>query len=63
MTRNSSVTLHASSDMAIEVMGVSAGWNDINENSPITLKNISVRIKPGKLCAIIGPVGSGKVCY
>lgn len=26
-----------------------------------TLANISLCVKPGKLCAVIGPVGSGKV--
>jgi ABC-type lipoprotein export system ATPase subunit len=26
-----------------------------------TLTNISLQVKPGKFCAVIGPVGSGKV--
>ena len=26
-----------------------------------TLTNINLCVKPGKLCAVIGPVGSGKV--
>jgi len=31
-------------------------WNEPN----VTLKNINIRIKPGSLVAIVGPVGSGK---
>ncbi|CAK1599799.1 unnamed protein product [Parnassius mnemosyne] len=46
------------SDFAVELHGVSASWTDIKEQ--MTLKNISMRLRKGKLCAIIGPVGSGK---
>ena len=39
---------------------VTGKWRkDKNED---TLKNINLNTKPGQLIAIIGPVGSGKVC-
>lgn len=43
---------------AIEIENVNASW-DIDEGK--TLDNISIAVKPGHLCAIIGPVGAGKV--
>lgn len=46
------------SSNAIEIKDVTASW-DIDEG--VTLNNISLAIKPGQLCAIIGPVGAGKV--
>lgn len=36
-----------------------AKWSE--ESSEPTLNNISVHLNPGKIVAIIGPVGSGKV--
>lgn len=45
-----------SSDKAIEVRDVNASWF---ETTP-TLKNLNLKIEPGKLCAIVGPVGAGK---
>ena len=40
---------------------VTGRWNkDENED---TLTNINLNMKSGQLIAIIGPVGSGKVCY
>ncbi|CAH2068593.1 unnamed protein product, partial [Iphiclides podalirius] len=45
-------------DMAVELRDVSASWT--GDPNFLALKNISVRIRKGKLCAIIGAVGSGK---
>ncbi|RVE50388.1 hypothetical protein evm_004925 [Chilo suppressalis] len=47
------------SEFAIELSGVTASWKDVTAEEA-TLKNLSIRVRPGKLCAIIGPVGSGK---
>lgn len=45
--------------IAIEFNNVSACWK---ENSNIeTLSQINLRIKSGELCAVVGPVGGGKV--
>lgn len=46
------------SSIAIEIKDVTASW-EVDEE--ITLNNISLTVKPGQLCAIIGPVGAGKV--
>ncbi|XP_022909501.2 probable multidrug resistance-associated protein lethal(2)03659 [Onthophagus taurus] len=43
-------------DKGIEVNKVSANWTEEHN----TLKDLNINIKPGSLCAIIGPVGSGK---
>nr|ASU47347.1 ABCC2 [Cnaphalocrocis medinalis] len=48
------------SEYAVEIMGVTASWNADSGPKDATLKNLSVRIRRGKLCAVIGPVGSGK---
>ncbi|CAG9783021.1 unnamed protein product [Diatraea saccharalis] len=47
------------SEYAVDVCGVTASWNNV-ASEEATLKNISMRVRHGKLCAIIGPVGSGK---
>lgn len=39
---------------------MSASWDDLKAQK--TLADISFDVKSGSLCAIIGPVGSGKVC-
>ncbi|CAH0722564.1 unnamed protein product, partial [Brenthis ino] len=44
-------------DVGIYIQDVSASWTD---GGPITLRNINLSIPKGKLCAIIGSVGSGK---
>ncbi|XP_049887665.1 ATP-binding cassette sub-family C member 4-like [Pectinophora gossypiella] len=50
----------AGADYSVELSGVSASWTDSKEQSEMTLKNISMRVRKGKMCAVIGPVGSGK---
>lgn len=42
---------------SVNIEGASAYWTS---DKTATLENITLRILPGKLCAIIGPVGSGK---
>ncbi|KAL0850177.1 hypothetical protein ABMA28_012050 [Loxostege sticticalis] len=52
-------TSNKSSEFAIELSGVTAKWTE-SDSDDTTLKNLSLRIRRGKLCAVIGPVGSGK---
>lgn len=52
-------SLSQSNDTAVEIRDVSASW--IGDPNFLALKSISLRIRRGKLCAIIGAVGSGKV--
>lgn len=48
-----------SNNLGIVVSNVFAKWTDSQiENS---LENINLTVRPGRLVAIIGPVGSGKV--
>lgn len=49
-------SIEQTGDKAIVVKNVRADW--VPETS--LLKNFSLEVKPGKLCAIVGPVGSGK---
>ena len=44
---------------AVKCQDVVAKWND--KEVANTLENISFQVKKGELCAVIGPVGSGKV--
>ncbi|CAK1548558.1 unnamed protein product [Leptosia nina] len=44
----------------VELDNVSATWNKSDDPTALTLKNISVRLRRNKLCAVIGPVGAGK---
>lgn len=48
-------------DYPIQINKVSASWSNSDDPKEMTLKNLSLRIRKGKLCAVIGPVGSGKV--
>ncbi|XP_013195380.2 ATP-binding cassette sub-family C member 4 isoform X2 [Amyelois transitella] len=45
-------------EFAVEVRDVTASWT--GDPNMLALKNISFRLRRGKLCAIIGAVGSGK---
>jgi ATP-binding cassette subfamily C (CFTR/MRP) protein 4 len=60
-SNNSRATNNSEQDQkyGVWVRNGSAKWtpNSIAD----TLTNISLCVKPGKLCAVIGPVGSGKV--
>jgi len=48
-------------NLGIVVSNATAKWTDAQtENS---LENINLTVKPGRLVAVIGPVGSGKVKY
>lgn len=47
-------------DTVAVIHDVSASW--LGDPNMLALKNMSARIRKGKLCAIIGAVGSGKVC-
>jgi ABC-type multidrug transport system fused ATPase/permease subunit len=57
--------LHASvkdkSKRGLFLTNAVAKWSE--ESHDPTLNNISVHLNPGKLVAIIGPVGSGKVNF
>lgn len=53
-------TTPISNDVGILIQNVSASWT---EDGPITLRNINITVPKGKLCAIIGSVGSGKVIF
>ncbi|CAH0722570.1 unnamed protein product, partial [Brenthis ino] len=48
------------SDRIIQLSSVSASWDATKNPEEMTLKNINVYLKKGKLCAVVGPVGSGK---
>lgn len=45
---------------SLDIDNISASWNNSLQN---TLDEITFSVKPGQLCAIIGPVGSGKVIH
>lgn len=48
-----------STDLGIVVSNATAKWTDAQtENS---LENINLTVRPGRLVAVIGPVGAGKV--
>lgn len=56
MEEKQQTEMERSNDKAIEVRNVNASWF---ETTP-TLKDFTLKIEPGKLCAIVGPVGAGK---
>lgn len=45
---------------SIVVSNVSAKWTDAQTEN--TLERVNLTVVPGRLVAIIGPVGAGKVC-
>lgn len=47
------------SNFGIVMSNASAKWTDAQIDN--TLENINLTVKPGRLVAIIGPVGAGKV--
>jgi len=47
------------SNFGIVVLKATAKWSDTQTNN--TLDNINLTVKPGRLVAIIGPRGAGKV--
>jgi ATP-binding cassette subfamily C (CFTR/MRP) protein 4 len=58
---NKKATINHEQDqkLGVTIMNGSAKWTS---NSIVdTLTHINLWVKPGKLCAVIGPVGSGKV--
>lgn len=56
MEEKQKTEIQRSNDKSIEVRNVNASWTDTTP----TLKSLSLHIKPGQLCAIVGPVGAGK---
>lgn len=48
-----------STKFCINVSNVTAKWTDSQTDN--TLENINLTVSPGRLVAIIGPVGAGKV--
>ncbi|EDV92547.1 ATP-binding cassette sub-family C member 4 [Drosophila grimshawi] len=50
--------LQKNGEEAIVLKNISANWD--KEKSQGTLRNLNIQIQKGQLCAIIGPVGSGK---
>ena len=47
----------------INLSGVTVKWPASDEQEEDTLKDISFRVKPGQVLAIVGHVGSGKVSH
>jgi len=50
---------NVTADTSVNVVNASARWSPDLEKDH--LSNITFRVPEGKLCAVIGPVGSGKV--
>lgn len=47
------------SDVGIVISNVTAKWSDVQSGN--SLENINLTVSSGRLAAIIGPVGAGKV--
>ncbi|XP_026726076.1 multidrug resistance-associated protein 4-like [Trichoplusia ni] len=56
--RKFSRSVSVQEDCALKLHDVSASWT--GDPNMMAIKNVSMRLRKGKLCAIIGPVGSGK---
>ncbi|KAJ0181181.1 hypothetical protein K1T71_003266 [Dendrolimus kikuchii] len=54
---NQGLSLPVHPDVGIFIQNVCANWT---EDGPVTLRNLNITVPKGKLCAIIGSVGSGK---
>ncbi|XP_052747534.1 ATP-binding cassette sub-family C member 4 [Bicyclus anynana] len=52
-----SIDSRATSEYVVECSNANASWT---KSDQMTLKNITMNIRRGKLCAIVGSVGSGK---
>ncbi|NP_001296082.1 probable multidrug resistance-associated protein lethal(2)03659 [Plutella xylostella] len=50
----------STSEFAVELNDVSASWGGEGDKDQHTLRGVTLRVRRGKLAAIIGPVGSGK---
>lgn len=48
-----------SNDLGIVISNATAKWTDAQTDN--SLENINLTVRPGRLVAIIGPVGAGKV--
>lgn len=48
-----------SCDIGIVISNATAKWTDAQTDN--SLENINLNVRPGRLVAVIGPVGSGKV--
>lgn len=46
---------------AVEINDVNASWDEASNRK--TLQQINLKIRQGHLCALIGPVGAGKVLF
>lgn len=46
-------------NFCVVISNVTAKWTDSQTDN--TLENINLTVRPGRLVAIIGPVGAGKV--
>lgn len=46
-------------DLGIVISNATAKWTDAQTDN--SLENINLNVRPGRLVAVIGPVGSGKV--
>lgn len=57
--RRSSVISCENNENVVELIEVTANWR--NDSCTETLGQINLKISSGKICAVIGPVGSGKV--
>ncbi|XP_059049333.1 ATP-binding cassette sub-family C member 4-like [Achroia grisella] len=51
---------HKLEDTSIDISDVSACWLNEAPDDECTLTDISINIRKGELCAVIGPVGTGK---
>lgn len=60
ITRSKKISINNEQDqkLGITIFNGSAKWTPHSISD--TLNNINISVKPGKLCAVIGPVGSGK---